>query len=219
MINTGSLGTFSFVKCFHGVTFLSSKLTSTRKQYCHVSVFFFHNLFWRIFVQVSHKRLDARALEESVNASPFDRSLPRAAAIRELGERGMMSLTGWGRLRRTIKDSWATGSGYWAEIEQEELIVLLPKECVMTVNGTGMTDYCLLQTFLIPDSDNFFESLIKSPWKHWDFSSSVVIHNNLMVQWFFFIFYFLELRTRSGGEGVMQECEGRGLNDGQHGFQ
>lgn len=35
-----------------------------------------------------------------VNAPHFDRWLPRAAAVRELGERGMMSLTGLERLGR-----------------------------------------------------------------------------------------------------------------------
>lgn len=35
-----------------------------------------------------------------MNAPWFDRWLPRAAAIRELGERGMMSLTVGERLRR-----------------------------------------------------------------------------------------------------------------------
>lgn len=50
-----------------------------------------------------------------VNAPWFDRWLPRAAAVRELGERGMMSLTGCERLGRR-KAPGATGSGYWAEM-------------------------------------------------------------------------------------------------------
>ncbi len=45
--------------------------------------------------------LDVRAVEEAVNASWFDRWLPRAAAVGELGERGMMSPSDWGRPRGT----------------------------------------------------------------------------------------------------------------------
>lgn len=46
------------------------------------------------------------------NAPWFDRWLPRSAAAGELGERGMMSLTGWERLRRTPRARRATGNGY-----------------------------------------------------------------------------------------------------------
>lgn len=44
--------------------------------------------------------LNIRFSQSLVNAPWFDRWLPRAAAIRELGERGMMSLTVGERLRR-----------------------------------------------------------------------------------------------------------------------
>lgn len=53
-----------------------------------------------------HDALTSRmyeSVEEPLNASWFDRWLPLTATIRKVGERGMMSLPGRGRLRRTMK--------------------------------------------------------------------------------------------------------------------
>lgn len=70
---------------------------------CHLLWLFIPTKSNPIIFQVLPKQSYEEDEEESVNAPWFDRWLPRTAAIRELGERGMMSLLGWERLRRTMK--------------------------------------------------------------------------------------------------------------------
>lgn len=80
--------------------------------------------------------------KRSMNAPRFDRWLPRAAAVRELGERGMMSLTGCKRLGK--KGSGATGSGYWAEMSKRRTFRFITKgSCCVNIrhninNNDGM---------------------------------------------------------------------------------